>query len=158
MPAVSAAFCCFRRTAEGAEVLLVHPGGPYFAHRDEGVWSIPKGLAEPGEELLETARREFTEEVGAPPPAGSVIELGEVRQRNGKRVVAFAAESDDPALAFVCSNDFELEWPPRSGELQRFPECDRGAWCSLAEAKRVLVEAQGELIDRLQEVLAGELR
>src|ERR1700678_2012198 len=119
MPPLSAAFCCYRRRADGGpEVLLVPPGAPSFVRRDAGVWSIPKGLAEPGEEPLETARREFAEEVGAPSPGGPVIELGEVRQRNGKRIVAFAAESDDPGLAFVCSNEFELEWPPHSGELQ----------------------------------------
>ncbi len=153
MPPVSAALCCYRRGPTGTlTVLLVHPGGPYFVHRDEGVWSIPKGLVDPGEEHLAAARREFAEEVGCPPPVGEIRELGEIRQAGGKRVIAFAVEGDE-SIDFVASNEFELEWPPGSGELQLFPECDRGGWFALDEARALMVRAQTSFLDRLEAAL-----
>jgi predicted NUDIX family NTP pyrophosphohydrolase len=150
---LSAALCCYRGPLQELEVLLIHPGGPYFEHRDLGVWSFPKGECEPEEELLAAARREFAEEVGALPPSGEPIELGEIKQKNGKRVVAFAVAAGQ-TTEFVKSNEFELEWPPRSGQLQRFPEADRGGWFALAEAREMLVEAQVALLDRLLEKLS----
>jgi predicted NUDIX family NTP pyrophosphohydrolase len=154
VPPLSTALLCYRRNAEGQlEVLIIHPGGPYFSRKNVGVWSIPKGECEPGEEFVATARREFEEEVGCPPPDGVPIELGEVRQRNGKRVVAFALPADE-SIDFVGSNEFEIEWPPRSGRRQRFPEADRGGWFDLAAARPLLVEAQAEFLGRLEAALA----
>ena len=137
------------RVRDGAlEVLLGHMGGPFWARRDAGAWSIPKGELADGEEALAGARREFAEELGHPAPDGEAVPLGEVRQRGGKRVVAFALEGDfDPAA--VDPGTFEMEWPPRSGRRQRFPEIDRVAWLGLDDARRLVVPAQAELIDRL---------
>ena len=117
----------FRRTANGLELLCVHPGGPYFQHRDAGAWSIPKGVPEPDEALFRAACREFTEETGlsSTPP---YLPLGEVRQKGGKVVHAWAFEGDTPPGWQPTSNTFELEWPPQSGRQQRFPEIDRAAW------------------------------
>src|SRR5919107_6412622 len=130
MPERSAGILLHRRGPGGLEVLLVHPGGPYFARRDAGAWSIPKGLYEPGEEPLACARREFDEELGSPCPDGPTLELGEIRQRNGKRVTAWAVEGDlDPTA--ITSNTFTIEWPPRSGRNQEFPEVDRAGWFGL---------------------------
>jgi predicted NUDIX family NTP pyrophosphohydrolase len=146
----SAGILLYRRGERGTEVLLVHPGGPFWVKKDEGAWSIPKGLCEPGEDAFAAARREFAEEMGTPPPDGPALELGEVRQRSGKRVVAWAVEGDlDPAT--VVSNTFELEWPPRSGRMQAFPEIDRAEWFDLDTARRKLVRAQAALIDALEE-------
>jgi predicted NUDIX family NTP pyrophosphohydrolase len=137
------------RTRDGAlEVLLAHMGGPFWARRDEGAWTIPKGELEEGEDAEAAARREYAEELGHAPPDGPLAELGEIRQRAGKRVVAFAVEGDfDPAL--LQPGTFELEWPPRSGTIKAFPEVDRVAWFDLATAKRMIVTAQAELLDRL---------
>ncbi len=137
------------RTRDGAlEVLLAHMGGPFWARRDEGAWTIPKGELEEGEQADAAARREYAEELGHAPPDGPLVELGEIRQRAGKRVVAFAVEGDfDPAL--LQPGTFELEWPPRSGTIKAFPEVDRVAWFDLATAKRMIVTAQAELLDRL---------
>ena len=137
------------RVRDGAlEVLLGHMGGPFWARRDAGAWSIPKGELADGEDALAGARREFAEELGHPAPGGEAVPLGEVRQRGGKRVVAFALESDfDPAA--LDPGTFEMEWPPRSGRRQRFPEIDRVAWLGLEDARRLVVRAQAELIDRL---------
>lgn len=132
----------------GIEVLIAHPGGPLWARRDDGAWSIPKGLLEPGEREYETARREFAEEIGQPPPEGPMIELGEVRLASGKVVVAFAVEGDLD-VATVTSNTFEMVWPPRSGRIQSFPEIDRAQWFVPADAKRKLNPAQAEFVDRL---------
>src|SRR4051812_13359232 len=137
----------------GPEVLLVHPGGPFFARRDDGAWSIPKGLYEPGEEPLACARREFAEELGSPCPDGPALELGEIRQRNGKRVTAWAVEGDLDADAFT-SNTFSLEWPPRSGRIQEFPEVDRAGWFALDPARKKILEAQSPLLDRLTDLLS----
>jgi predicted NUDIX family NTP pyrophosphohydrolase len=144
----SAGILLYRRPRGGLEVLLVHPGGPFWARRDEGAWSIPKGEHGDGEDPLACARREFEEETGTAPPADALIALGEVRQRGGKRVSAWAAEGDlDPAT--VRSNTFGIEWPPRSGRRQEFPEIDRAAWFDADEARRRLVPAQAELVERL---------
>lgn len=145
----SAAILLYRRTPAGPELLLVHPGGPLWARRDEGAWSLPKGEYEPAEDPTAAARREFAEELGAPlEPGAELIGLGSVRQRSGKIVHAWAAEGDlDPDA--VTSNTFELEWPRGSGRVQAFPEIDRAQWFSAAEARRRLVPAQAEFVDRL---------
>jgi predicted NUDIX family NTP pyrophosphohydrolase len=133
-------------------VLLVHPGGPFWTRRDLGAWSIPKGQYLSDEEPLAAARREFEEELGTPPPTGEVIDLGEVRLRSGKRVRAWALEGDLDT-ATVTSNTFSVQWPPRSGRMQEFPEVDRAEWFSLGKARRKLNPAQAELIDRLLAVV-----
>ena len=150
----SAGALLYRRPAGGLQVLLVHPGGPYWAKRDLGAWTIPKGECEAGEEPRDCALRELAEELGAAPaidPA-ALIELGAVRQKSGKVVEAWAAEGEfDPAA--LNSNTFELEWPPRSGERQEFPEVDRAEWLDPAAAREKILPAQAELIDRLIERL-----
>ena len=148
MPERSAGILLYRRGGDGLEVLLVHPGGPFFARRDDGAWSIPKGLYEVGEEPLAAARREFAEELGSPCPDGEALELGEIRQKNGKRVTAWAVEGDLDAGA-ITSNTFEIEWPPRSGRRQEFPEVDRAAWFGLAAARTKILAAQAAFLDRL---------
>jgi predicted NUDIX family NTP pyrophosphohydrolase len=131
------------------EVLLVHPGGPFWARRDDGVWSIPKGEYAADEDPQRAARREFREELGSPAPDEKPRDLGEITQKSGKRVRAFALPGDlDPAG--ITSNTFELEWPPRSGRTKAFPEVDRAEWFSLARAREKLVSGQAELLDRLQ--------
>jgi predicted NUDIX family NTP pyrophosphohydrolase len=140
------------RVAGTPEVLLVHPGGPLFAGRDLGVWSIPKGEIDEGEDPLAAGRREFAEEVGSPAPADDPTDLGEVRLRSGKRVRAFALEGDLDASAAV-SNLFEMEWPPRSGRRQSFPEVDRAQWFSFDEARKRLNPAQAAFVDRLATIL-----
>ncbi len=142
------------RTAPDLEVLLVHPGGPFWARKDEGVWSVPKGEIEPGQDPRATAEREFTEETGQPVPGGRRLELGEVVQAGGKRVVAWAVAGDfDPAD--LVSNEFELEWPPRSGQRRSFPEVDRAGWFALDAARAKIITAQAELLDRLVSALGG---
>jgi predicted NUDIX family NTP pyrophosphohydrolase len=138
----------FRRTANGPEVLLVHPGGPFWARKDLGAWSIPKGELDEGEDPLAAALREFEEETGTPAPAGQAIGLGEIRQRGGKVVQAWALEGDLDAGA-IRSSTFEMEWPPRSGRMQEFPEVDRAAWFDLDEARGRLLPAQVPFLDRL---------
>jgi predicted NUDIX family NTP pyrophosphohydrolase len=153
MPKRSAALLLYRRRADGVEVLLAHPGGPLWAHRDDGAWSIPKGEIEDGEDELAVARREFEEETGHPPPDEGCLALGEIRQKSGKVVVAWACEGDlDPATAH--SNTFQLEWPPRSGRYQETPEVDRVDWFDIHAARRRLNTAQVELVDRLLAKLA----
>ncbi len=150
----SAGLLLHRQSADGLEVLLVHPGGPFWARRDAGAWSIPKGEPDPGEEPLAAARREFAEELGSTPPAGPAIPLGEVRQKSGKRVTAWALAGDlDPAT--MASSTFSMEWPPRSGQTQVFPEVDRAQWFGLDAARGRLIAAQGAFLDRLEEALAG---
>jgi predicted NUDIX family NTP pyrophosphohydrolase len=135
-------------------VLLGHMGGPFWARKDEGAWSIPKGELEDGEEPLAGARREFAEELGRPAPAGPVLSLGEIRQRAGKRVIAFAIQGDfDPAE--LAPGTFELEWPPRSGRMQSFAEVDRVSWFALDAAKAKVVKGQIELLDRLPDARRG---
>jgi predicted NUDIX family NTP pyrophosphohydrolase len=133
----------------GDEVLLVHPGGPFWAKKDAGAWSIPKGEYEEGDDPRACALREFEEELGsALPPGTELVELGTVKQKSGKVITAFAAEGDlDPET--ISSNTFELEWPPRSGRVQEFPEVDRAAWFSIAEAREKLNPAQAEFLVRL---------
>ena len=144
----SAGLLLYRKRGEGIEVLLVHPGGPFWADRDAGSWSVPKGEVEIGEEALAVARREFEEETGHSPPAGDPIDLGEIRQASGKVVHAWAVEGDlDPAR--VTSNTFMMEWPPRSGRQQEFPEVDRAQWFEPDDARRRMNSAQAELVDRL---------
>jgi len=146
----SAGIVLFRRLDSGvAEVFLAHMGGPYWARKDVGAWTIPKGEIEPGEESLDVARREFCEEIGSPVPSGDLIDLGEIRQAGGKTVLAWAIEGDLDASAIV-SNTFELEWPPKSGRMQSFPEIDRAAWFDLATAAEKIVVGQRVFLERLQ--------
>jgi predicted NUDIX family NTP pyrophosphohydrolase len=147
----SAGILLHRGTGEQLQVLLVHPGGPLWARRDEGVWSIPKGEHGDDEDALSAARREFTEELGSPPPEGEAVELGSITQRGGKTVRAWALAGDLDVTA-VHSNRFEMEWPPRSGRRQEFPEVDRAQWFTPTQAQVRINPAQAELIDRL---LAG---
>jgi predicted NUDIX family NTP pyrophosphohydrolase len=136
-------------------VLLVHPGGPYWARRDDGAWSLPKGEYTQGEDPLAVAIREFREELGVDPSAGGPpMFLGEVRQRGGKRVSAWALEGDVD-VAVVRSNTFTMEWPPGSGVTREFPEVDRAGWFGLAAARRKVISGQVGFLDRLQEVLAA---
>ena len=144
----------FRRRGAQAEVLLAHPGGPFWVRRDELAWTLPKGEITPGEEPLDAARREFLEETGfvSTPPFHP---LGELRQKSGKRISAWAFEGyANPAL--LASNLFEMEWPPRSGRLQSFPEVDRVQWFDFATARRKLIAGQAPFIDALELWLAGE--
>ena len=146
----------FRKSPKGLEVLLAHPGGPYFRNKDEGAWTIPKGEAMEGEELLGRARIEFEEELGiAAPAAANWIELGTVKQKGGKIVHAWAFEGDCPADFVAVSNTFELEWPPRSGRMQPFPEIDRAEFFSIEKARRKIKEAQIAFLDRLVEALGN---
>lgn len=143
----------FRRRAAGTEVLLAHPGGPFWVRRDEAAWTLPKGEIAPQEEPLAAALREFAEETGFPstPP---FIPLGELRQKSGKRISAWAFEGDaDPAV--LRSNTFEMEWPPRSGRLQSFPEVDRVHWFGLVQARSKLIAGQAPFIDALERWLQG---
>ena len=148
---VSAGLLLFRRRGAALEVLLAHPGGPFWERRDAGAWTIPKGVVGNGEDLLEAARREFAEETGARPD-GPFTALGSIRQKAGKTVHAWAAEGDlDPAT--LVSNVMSAEWPPRSGRRVTFPEVDRCEWFSPAEARVRINPAQIELIDRLEALL-----
>jgi predicted NUDIX family NTP pyrophosphohydrolase len=131
----------------------VHPGGPYWARKDAGAWSIPKGEYEDGEDPQACALREFEEELGTALPPGELIELGDVKQKGGKVVTAWAAEGDLDADA-VRSNTFTMEWPPRSGRTAEFPEIDRATWFGIEAARTKLVTAQAEFLDRLVERLA----
>ena len=151
MSARSAGVLAFRRTGGQLEVLLVHPGGPFWRNKDRGAWSIPKGEFGAGEDAEVAARREFAEELGIGVTT-PLIGLGEIKQRGRKVVEAFAAEADLDADAIV-SNEFELEWPPRSGRIGRFPEVDRAAWFGLAEARERINSAQAVLLDRLAEIV-----
>lgn len=146
----SAGLLLHRTGADGVmEVLLVHPGGPFWAGKDDGAWSIPKGEHDDGEDPLVAARREFAEELGHLPPDGEAVALGEIRQKARKRVMAWAIEGDlDPAT--VVSNTFTVEWPPRSGQLQEFPEIDRAEWFTLEEASRRILEGQRPLLEALR--------
>ena len=148
----SAGILLHRAGSDGVEVLLVHPGGPFWARKDAGAWSIPKGELDEGEDPRACALREFAEETGTTLPDGALAELGSVRLKSGKRVLAFAVAGDlDPAT--IRSNTFELEWPPRSGRTQAFPEIDRAGWFGLDDARAKLNPAQAAFVDRLEELL-----
>ena len=153
MPRPTSAGLVMVRVGSPARFLLLHPGGPYFRKRDDRVWSIPKGLPEEGEALLDCARREMREETGYEPPTDGFVDLGEVRQSK-KDVRAWAFRNDEWDPASLVSEPFELEWPPRSGQMASFPEVDRGAFFTLEEAAPRIVKAQLELIERA----AGRLR
>lgn len=148
MPRRSAGLLVHRQGTGGLEVLLVHPGGPLWARRDAGAWSIPKGEYGPGEDPAHVAEREFCEELGQPPPPGIRRDLGEVVQPGGKAVHAWSVQGD-LAVSEVRSNTFEMEWPPRSGHRRRFPEVDRAQWFTMAEARVRLLAGQRPLLDRL---------
>jgi len=152
-PAAQSAGLLLHRVREGKpEVLLVHPGGPFWKKRDEGAWSIPKGEIEPDETPIEVARREFREELGSDAPDGELMPLGSVRQAGGKVVHAWAARGDlDPGS--ISSMTFEMEWPPRSGRRQPFPEVDSAGWFDLEQARRMILDGQRTFIDRLEEAL-----
>lgn len=153
MPKESAGLLVFRRTSGGLEVLLAHPGGPFWAKKDEGAWSIPKGELAAEEDPLAAALREFEEETGVI-IAGTPLALQPVRQPSGKIIRAWALEGDlDPAT--VKSNTFSLEWPPRSGRQQEFPEIDRVAWLPVEEARRKIVPGQVPLLEQLALQLGG---
>ena len=149
---VSAGILLFRRGPDGLEVMLAHPGGPIFAHRDTGHWTIPKGEPDPDEPLIQAARREFREETGMPPPDGEWRDLGSIVQKGGKVVHAWAVEGD-LRPEDVLSETFELEWPPRSGRRETHPEIDRVGWFEPTEARRRIKDTQIPLIDRLVSLL-----
>jgi predicted NUDIX family NTP pyrophosphohydrolase len=148
MPRTSAGILLYRLDPAGPEVLLGHMGGPFWAKKDDGGWSIPKGEHGPGEDPLAVARREFTEELGFPVPAEDLAPLGALRVTSGKVLAVWAAEGDLD-VTVTRSNTFELEWPPRSGRMQQFPEIDRAAWFGLDEARSKLVPGQVPFLDRL---------
>lgn len=163
MPAISAGILLYRRIAGRLEVLLAHPGGPYWARQDAGAWSVPKGIAEDGEALEAVAAREFAEETGfdlvgvARDPATAPLDLGEVTLKSGKLIRAWAVEGDlDPERAV--SNECEIEWPPRSGRTMLIPEVDRVAWFGVEEARRRAHPAQAEFVYRLELALGAPQR
>ena len=153
--AVSAGVLMYRRGGTGVEIMLVHPGGPYWQRKDNGAWSMPKGEIDAGEDSKEAACREFAEETGVELDAARLRALGEIRQRAGKRVIAFAVEGDLDAAA-IRSNSFEMEWPPRSGKMQLFPEIDRAEWFDLPAAHAKILDGQRPLLDRVAELVADE--
>jgi predicted NUDIX family NTP pyrophosphohydrolase len=153
MPKRSAGLLLHRGATDAIEVLLVHPGGPYWAKRDDGAWSVPKGEIDPGDDPLATAIREFREELGTDPPdTGSAVSLGEIRQAGGKTVLAWAL-AGDLDVSDIRSTTFAMEWPPRSGRPAEFPEVDRAGWFSLEGARTKLVSGQVPFIDRLSAAL-----
>lgn len=153
MASISAGILAFRRREARTEVLLVHPGGPFFRNRDDGAWSIPKGLVDEGETDGDAALRELEEETGFVLPSSvDLVPLGEVRQKGGKRVRAWAAEASFD-VERLDSNTFEIEWPPRSGRRRRFPEVDRAAYFDLETARRRILEAQAPFLERLAHAL-----
>ena len=154
MPHESAGLLLYRIGPEGVQVLLVHPGGPYWAKRSEGAWSIPKGEIGPAESPLQVALREFQEELGVPPPDNLPIPLGSVRQAGGKVVHAWGM-AGDLEVAGLHSNTFEMEWPPRSGRIQTFPEVDQTGWFDPPGARRMLLPAQHPFLDRLLDAIAS---
>ena len=154
MPKLSAALLLYRVTDGGVEVLIGHPGGPFWARKDEGAWSIPKGEYVDGEEPWSAAQREFLEEVGKEPPAGPRIDFAPLRQPSGKVITAFAVRGDLDLEGTVI-NTFTLEWPKGSGNIREYPEIDRVGWFSVAEATTKLVKGQRPLLDRLTAALEG---
>jgi predicted NUDIX family NTP pyrophosphohydrolase len=152
MKAHSAGLVVYRLTNGRPEVLLAHMGGPFHAKKDNGHWSIPKGLIDEGEDSLATAKREFTEELGLPAPDGDFVELDEIEQHNNKTVTAWAVKADID-VSDIKSNTFEMEWPPRSGQKQEFPEIDRADWFDLAEAGQKVIKGQAALFEKLAQKL-----
>ena len=150
----SAGVLLHRRGPGGVEVLLGHMGGPFWARKDAGAWSMPKGVYEADEDPRAAAAREFAEELGAPMPAGPLRELGTVRTSGGKRITAFALDADFDA-ADITPGTFTCEWPPRSGRMQEFPEIDRAAWFDLPTAREKIVKSQLPLLDRLLALTTG---
>jgi predicted NUDIX family NTP pyrophosphohydrolase len=149
VPTPSAGLLLYRLTDGGSvEVLVVHPGGPFWRAKDDGAWSIPKGEIEDDGDPLATADREFAEELGATAPSGPRIDLGEITQRGGKRVHAWAVAGDFDVLT-LRSNTFDLEWPRGSGRVESFPEVDKAAWLTVSAARQKLLDAQGAFLDRL---------
>ncbi|MEO8903259.1 MAG: NUDIX domain-containing protein [Polyangiaceae bacterium] len=144
----SAGILLFRRPLGPSEVLLVHPGGPFWMKKDLGAWFIPKGELEEGEDPLSAARREFSEELGSPPPNGDALELGSIKNKSGKLIFAWGLEGDLDLSTFK-SNTFALEWPPKSGKMRDFPEVDRASFFALAEARAKLHPAELPLLERL---------
>lgn len=149
----SAGLLLYRDGPGGREVLLVHPGGPFWTRRDQGAWSIPKGTYGSDETPLAAAKREFEEELGTPPPEGDFLDLGEITQKGGKHVRAWGV-AGDLDVSKATSNTFAVEWPPRSGQFRQVPEVDRAEWFSPAAAREKINPAQVELIDRLEALLA----
>lgn len=152
----SAGIFLYRKTEQGYEVLIVHPGGPFWAKKDNGSWSMPKGEFDESEAALEAAKREFKEETNISAPEGDYQLLGEIKQPSGKIVHAFALESDIDLEKFKC-NMFEMEWPPRSGKKQEFPENDKAAWVPLSTARQKLVKGQVPLLEALANKLGQKL-
>ncbi|PYI90519.1 MAG: hypothetical protein DMF03_04775 [Verrucomicrobia bacterium] len=150
----SAGLLMFRKKGDALEVLLAHPGGPYFRNKDGGCWTIPKGEIGEGEDPVSRARMEFEEELGIAAPAGKLIDLGSVKQKGGKTVHAWAVEGDLRDDFRLSSNTFEMEWPPRSGKLARFPEIDRAEFFSVELAETKINPAQSIFLDRLISALA----
>jgi predicted NUDIX family NTP pyrophosphohydrolase len=151
MPKQAAGILLYRRGPSGLEVLLAHPGGPLWARKDYGAWTLPKGQFSDGELPLDAAKREFEEEMGSA-PAGDFQSLGTLKQPSGKVIHAWAAESDFDC-ANVKSNLFSMEWPPRSGQAAEFPEVDRAAWFSIAQARQKILKGQQPFLDRLLALL-----
>ena len=156
MPKKSAGLLLCRHTEDSIQVMLVHPGGPFWRNKDDGAWTIPKGEFD-NEDPLEAAKREFKEEIGCAPPDGQYIPLTPIKQKNRKVVHAWAVEGDlDPAV--LNSNEFETEWPPKSGRMRKFPEIDRAEWFAPDVAKQKMLSGQGALVDELvQRLSAGDL-
>ena len=152
MPKRSAGLLLHRLVGGATQVLLVHPGGPFWARRDAGAWSIPKGEYGDAEDAEAAARREFTEELGLPPPPGEAVPLGEVRQAGGKVVTAFALAGDLDASS-IRSNEITISWPPRSGRTLVVPEIDRAEWFDLPHAREKLLSGQVPFLDRLEDLL-----
>src|SRR5438270_10063879 len=150
----SAGMLVFRRQGDALEVLLVHPGGPYFRDKDHGFWTIPKGEIGEGEDPVSRAKMEFEEELGIAAPAGKLIELGWVKQKGGKTVHAWALEGDLPDDFKLLSNTFEMEWPPRSGKTERFPEVDRVAFFPIELVRTKINSSQRVFLDRLIDALS----
>ncbi len=148
MKSFSAGVLLYRTKGEQIEVLIAHPGGPFFSKKDNGIWSIPKGLYDDNEEPLVAAKREFEEEIGSPSPDGDYLPLDSIKRSDGKTIYAWAVEGDVDTST-VKSNLFEMEWPPKSGRTQEFPEIDRALWADLNTASQKLQPAQVEFLDRL---------
>jgi len=153
----SAGILLYRERADTLEVFLVHPGGPYWERKDEGAWSIPKGEFDEGTDALAAARREFEEETGSPPGSGDFIPLEALKQPSGKLIHAWALRGDIDASS-ITSNTFSMEWPPRSGKEQAFPEIDRGEWFTVAAAKQKISPGQRGFLEQLQKRLDAVAR